>query len=115
MSGKLKFFDESRNYGFIVLDKDKSDMFVHYDDLKKTNLAKNLLVVSKNKYSIHFSFHVFEYEGKSKMSKKAVDIKLVSIHKIENDAEVDEPILYAKNIPSEAEINEQMLVDFFNS
>lgn len=27
-SGKLKFFDEQKNYGFIVMDMDKSDIFV---------------------------------------------------------------------------------------
>lgn len=32
-TGKLKFFDESKSYGFIVLDSDKSDVFVHLDDL----------------------------------------------------------------------------------
>ena len=33
--GKLKFFDMGKKYGFIVNDSDNSDMFVHFDDLKK--------------------------------------------------------------------------------
>lgn len=31
--GYLKFFDEIKNYGFLVMDVDKSDIFVHFDDL----------------------------------------------------------------------------------
>jgi hypothetical protein len=38
--GRLKFFDESKQYGFIVMDTDKSDIFVHYDDLNKANITK---------------------------------------------------------------------------
>ena len=38
--GKLKFFDEQKNYGFIVMDKDESDAFVHFDDLRKANISK---------------------------------------------------------------------------
>ena len=101
----------------MVLDQDDSDMFVHYDDLKKSNISKDLMVTSKNIYSMHFTFHVFEYDGKKKSSKKAVDIKLVSIHKIDpvKDAEIDDPVLYAKDIDPNVEITEQMLSSFFNS
>lgn len=28
--GKLKFFDEAKNYGFLIMDDDKSDIFVYY-------------------------------------------------------------------------------------
>lgn len=116
-SGKLKFFDESKNYGFFVLDTDGSDMFVHYDDLRKANLSKDLLVSSRTLYSMHFTFHVFEYDGKYKSSKKAVDIKLVSILKLDpiEETEIPEPVLWAKNIVPETEITESMLSNFFNS
>lgn len=33
LTGKLKFFDENKSYGFIIMDDDGSDIFVHYDDL----------------------------------------------------------------------------------
>jgi len=32
-SGRLKFFDENKNYGFIIMDTDGTDIFVHHDDL----------------------------------------------------------------------------------
>ena len=32
-TGKIKFFDEIKNFGFIVMDEDNSDIFVHQDDL----------------------------------------------------------------------------------
>jgi hypothetical protein len=40
--GRLKFFDENKNYGFLIMENDGSDIFgilflfyllVHYDDL----------------------------------------------------------------------------------
>ncbi len=36
-NGRLKFFDEKKNYGFIIKDDDFMDIFVHYDDLQKGN------------------------------------------------------------------------------
>ena len=39
-TGRLKFFDEGKNYGFIVMDVDGKDLFVHYDDLKKAGVNK---------------------------------------------------------------------------
>lgn len=106
-TGRLKFFDESKNYGFLVVDQpqkeDEKDIFVHYDDLKKTNIEKNILSSSKNKYSIRFSFHVFGYNGKSKSSKKAVDLKLLSIHKLDpiDGSETAEPVLLKNELHSD--------------
>jgi hypothetical protein len=31
-TGRLKFFDEQKNYGFIIMELDNSDIFAHYDD-----------------------------------------------------------------------------------
>lgn len=39
-TGRLKFFDDARNYGFIIMDADESDIFVHYDDLQKAGISK---------------------------------------------------------------------------
>lgn len=47
MSGHLKFFSEAKNYGFIVIERTTDEVFVHYDDLKKTNIQKKLLSKSK--------------------------------------------------------------------
>ena len=116
LSGRLKFFDEGRKYGFFVIDQTEQDMFVHYDDLKKTMIPKNLLSSCKNRYSMHFTFHVFEYNGKKKASEKAVDIKLVSIYKIDEseNKEIPEPVLLAKDLDP-SQINETFLSTFFNS
>lgn len=39
-TGRLKFFDDGKNYGFIIMDADESDIFVHYDDLQKAGITK---------------------------------------------------------------------------
>lgn len=46
-TGRLKFFDESKNYGFIVMDLDCSDIFVYSDDLGKTGLPREYLRTAK--------------------------------------------------------------------
>ena len=39
-TGRLKFFDDAKNFGFIIMDADDSDIFVHYDDLQKAGITK---------------------------------------------------------------------------
>lgn len=39
-TGRLKFFDQNGNYGFIIVDAYNCDLFVHYDDLQKTGIPK---------------------------------------------------------------------------
>jgi hypothetical protein len=46
-TGRLKFFDESKNYGFIVMDVDGTDIFVYSDDLVKTGLPREYLRTAK--------------------------------------------------------------------
>jgi hypothetical protein len=78
-TGRLKFFDEGKSYGFIVMDDDGSDIFVHYDDLHKANITKELLKSSKSGgNSIRLSFSCLEYIGKYNRSRKATDIQMVN-------------------------------------
>lgn len=76
-AGRLKFFDEVKNYGFIIMDEDGSDIFVHYDDLSKANLQKEYLRTAKKGNNIRLSFCCLSYIGKHNRSKKAVDLKLL--------------------------------------
>lgn len=117
MSGRLKFFDEVKNYGFFLLDSNSQDMFVHYDDLKKTPIEKSLLASSKNRYSMRFTFLVFGYDGKNKPSKKATGIELVSIRKIDpkDNSEIEFPVFEAKDHDKSLPITEELLSNFFNS
>jgi cold shock CspA family protein len=79
VTGRLKFFNEGQNYGFIVSDIDGKDLFFHFDDMKKTNLSKQFLKDAKNRFIVRFLFKVMAYYGKYNLSKKAVDIELVKI------------------------------------
>lgn len=72
--GTLKFFDEIKNYGFIVMDKDNSDIFVHFDDLAKAGVTKEFLKSAKQGNRIRFSFNCMSYIGKYNKSRKAIDI-----------------------------------------
>lgn len=81
-SGRLKFFDEVQNYGFLVVDGDESDLFVHYDDLKVSKLSRDILRQAKTNYFLQFSFDIVKYTGKYKESRKAVNLKLIKIEKL---------------------------------
>ena len=77
-TGRLKFFDEAKNYGFIIMDEDGSDIFVHMDDLMKANISKDTLRTIKNGNMLRLSFCCMMYIGKYKKSRKAVDIIIVN-------------------------------------
>lgn len=81
-TGRLKFFDEVQNYGFLIVDGDESDLFVHYDDLKEAKISRDILRQAKTNYFLQFSFDIAYYSGKYKESKKAVNLKLVKIEKL---------------------------------
>ena len=78
-SGRLKFFDENKSYGFIVMDEDGSDIFVHYDDLQKANISKELLKTARLGCMIKLSFSCMKYIGKYDRSRKATDIMLMKV------------------------------------
>lgn len=81
-TGRLKFFDEVQNYGFLVVDNDESDLFVHYDDLKETKISRDILRQAKTNYFLQFSFDIAFYSGKYSESKKAVNLKLTKVEKL---------------------------------
>jgi cold shock CspA family protein len=71
----LKFFDESKNFGLIIMDADESDIFVHCDDLQKAGISKEKVKSYKQSEGvIRFSFKVMSYFGKYRESRKAVDL-----------------------------------------
>ncbi|CAD8201134.1 unnamed protein product (macronuclear) [Paramecium tetraurelia] len=74
-AGFLKFFDENKNYGFIVMDSDGSDIFVYADDLTKTGISKEYLRTAKFGNCIRFTFTCMEYYGKYNKSRKAIDLE----------------------------------------
>jgi len=61
------------------MDADESDIFVHYDDLQKAGITKEVIKTVKNDMylQIRFSFKVMEYFGKYKKSRKAVELIII--------------------------------------
>ena len=77
LTGRLKFFDETQQYGFFILDSDGTDLFVHYDDLVKSGIT--LVVLQQAKIQdYHFAFQCMSYYGKYQLSRKAINIHLVN-------------------------------------
>jgi len=77
-TGRLKFFDENKNYGFIIMDEDGSDIFVHFDDLQKAGINKELLKATKLGQVLKLAFNCMKYIGKYDKSRKATDIQLLN-------------------------------------
>lgn len=77
-AGRLKFFDENKNYGFIIMDEDGSDIFVHYDDLQKAGINKEFLKNARMGQVIKLAFNCMKYIGKYDRSRKATDIQLLN-------------------------------------
>lgn len=77
MTGKLKFFDDEKNYGFIVKDRDGKDIFVHFGDLNKTGLTREDLQNPGITRKLRFSFSCLTYIGRHNKSIKAVDLKIL--------------------------------------
>jgi len=91
MLGKLKFFSAKDKYGFIVVEADGTDLFVHYDDLRKAQMDDNLLMTFKGKLDVSVQFCIFEYSNKQgRIKKKAVDIKLLEVKELAQEASTSE-------------------------
>lgn len=52
VTGRLKYFKENDNYGFIVSDVDGENIFFHYSEMKSQSLTKSFLAQAKNQYII---------------------------------------------------------------
>ena len=79
--GRLKFYNEAKEYGFIIMD-DESEIFVHKADLIKQNIDTRYLAYYKKYYEIIMEFTVQEYQGKVRMHRKAVDVLICDMQAI---------------------------------
>ena len=74
-TGRLKFFNEAKEYGFIVME-DKTEVFVHKADLLRHNIDTCSLAYYRQYYDIVMEFNVQEYKGREKVNRKAVDLAI---------------------------------------
>lgn len=72
-TGHLKFYNEAKEYGFIIME-DNTEVFVHKADLLKQNIDTRHLAQYKKHYEVFMEFNVQEYMGKTKQHRKAVDV-----------------------------------------
>lgn len=78
-SGRLKFFDEVKGYGFIVKDDDEKDIFCHFDDFCKAGINIQALRSVKHGFTLRVSFSCLSYIGRHNKSKKAVDLQFINL------------------------------------
>lgn len=51
-TGVVKWFNETKGYGFISQDDDNTDVFVHYSEIKGSNGFKTLKEKEKVEYEL---------------------------------------------------------------
>lgn len=73
-TGTVKFFDDHKCYGFMIMDMDNSEIFFHMDDIISPGLTKEYIMTYRNGNIIRFSFNCMTYIGKYNQSRKATDI-----------------------------------------
>jgi 'Cold-shock' DNA-binding domain len=77
LTGRLKFYDDHKSYGFITIDSTGKDIFAHLGDMEKAGLKREDLIDSKNWKNYKFEFTSLTYIGKHNKSQKAVELILL--------------------------------------
>ena len=73
--GFVKFFSPTKEYGFIL--SGSEEFFLHKDDLIKAGVEVQSLQNRQNIQHRNVEFRVLKYQGKSRISAKAIDIKFL--------------------------------------
>lgn len=72
--GVIKFYNHEKEYGFII--SGSNEYFLHKDDLIKAGIEFSHLQTPTMLQQKKVHFRVIQYQGKSKVGLKAIDIKL---------------------------------------
>ncbi|CAG9317848.1 unnamed protein product [Blepharisma stoltei] len=76
-TGKLKFYQLKKRFGFITLDTDQADIFLCEDDLLLSGINHKKFKESIiNKQPLSFRFHIKKYIENGKEKRKAIDIEV---------------------------------------
>lgn len=74
--GYLKFFLDDGDYGFIVMEETKKEIFVHRQQLMQAGID---LSNPKSLPPIQFAFRIATYSGRNGRSRKAVCLRFLGI------------------------------------
>jgi cold shock CspA family protein len=74
--GYLKFFLDDKDYGFLVMEPSKVEIFVHRQQLMQAGID---LTNPKRLPPLRFSFKIAKYSGKKGPSQKAVCLCLIGL------------------------------------
>lgn len=76
--GKVKFYSEESDFGFLIT-KEGEEFFVHGDDLAKDGFDTKKLAFYARCFDIEVQFRFIQYQGKTKVNRKAVDVKITKL------------------------------------
>ena len=75
LDGRVKFYSEESDFGFIIT-KEGEEFFVHGDDLAKDGVDTKKLAYYARFFDIHVQFRFIQYQGKTRVNRKAVDVQI---------------------------------------
>lgn len=78
LDGKVKFYSEESDFGFIIT-KEGDEFFVHGDDLAKDGVDTKKLAYYARFFDIQVKFRFIQYQGKTKVNRKAVDVQITKL------------------------------------
>jgi cold shock CspA family protein len=79
-SGKLKFYQLKKRFGFISLDEDSSDVFLCEDDLILSGISfKKFKEDVFNRCEIRLEFHIKKYLEGEKEKRKAINVTILEV------------------------------------
>ena len=77
INGKLKFYKDNNKFGFIEAENGKQ-VFLHKDSLVRSRIDSRRFENCSKYFGILLRFKVLKYQGKTKMSEKAVEIEILN-------------------------------------
>lgn len=80
-NGRLKFYNEAKEYGFIIMDDD-TEVFVHKVNLANAAIDTCYLAHYNMHYNLLMQFNVQEYTSKNRKNRKAIDVVIVGMESI---------------------------------
>lgn len=75
--GTLKFYNEQKKFGFILLSDDK-EIFIHKDNIVRSKIDTKAFEICSHFFTIILQFRLLHYQGRKNNNIKAIDLEILN-------------------------------------